>query len=144
MFRADPTVLATLAPVGLMALTAIAGCSSMGLLPPRTLDGHAPLVIAHRGASGYLPENTLEAYQRAIDLGADAIEPDLISTRDGVLIASHYPNLAINTDVASRPEFAGRRRENWPVDGELQSGWFAHDFTLAEIETDDFDVTADS
>jgi glycerophosphoryl diester phosphodiesterase len=107
----------------------------MAPLSPQTLDGHAPLVIAHRGASGYLPENTLEAYQRAIDLGADAIEPDLISTRDGVLIASHYPNLATNTDVASRAEFAGRKRENWPVDGEMQSGWFAHDFTLAEIKT---------
>ena len=103
--------------------------------PTRTLDGRAPLVIAHRGASGYLPESTAEAYQRAIDLGADAIELDLISTRDGVLIASHYPNLATTTDVASRPEFASRRRENWPVDGELQSGWFAHDFTLAEIKT---------
>jgi glycerophosphoryl diester phosphodiesterase len=102
---------------------------------PQTLDGNKPLVIAHRGASGYLPEHTLEAYQRAIDLGADAIEPDLISTRDGVLIASHYPNLAINTDVASRPEFASRKRENWAIDGELQSGWFAHDFTLAEIKT---------
>jgi glycerophosphoryl diester phosphodiesterase len=118
-----------------MALTVMAGCASMAPLPPPTLDGHAPLVIAHRGASGYLPENTLEAYQRAIDLGADAIELDLISSRDGVLIASHYPNLAITTDVARRPEFASRRRENWPVDGELQSGWFAHDFTLAEIKT---------
>jgi len=103
-------------------------------LPP-TLEGQRPLVIAHRGASGYLPEHTLEAYQKAIDLGADVIEPDLISTRDGVLIASHYPNLAINTDVATHPEFASRRRENWSVDGELQSGWFAHDFTLAELKT---------
>ena len=82
-----------------------------------------------------MPENTLEAFQNAIDLGADVIELDLISTRDGVLIASHYPNLAISTDVASRAEFATRKRENWPVDGELQSGWFAHDFTLAEIKT---------
>jgi glycerophosphoryl diester phosphodiesterase len=122
-------------PVQFTALAVIAGCSNMDSMPPQTLDGHAPLVIAHRGASGYLPENTLEAYQRAIELGADAIEPDLISTGDGVLIASHYPNLAISTDVASRPEFASRRRENWPVDGELQSGWFAHDFTLAEIKT---------
>ena len=129
------TVLTTLAAAGLMALAVIAGCSSMVPLPRQTLDGHKPLVIAHRGASGYLPENTLEAYQRAIDLGADAIEPDLISTKDGVLIASHYPNLATDTDVASRPEFASRRRENWPIDGELQSGWFAHDFTLAEIKT---------
>jgi glycerophosphoryl diester phosphodiesterase len=124
-----------LLPVHLMALAAIAGCSNMDSKPPQTLDGHAPLVIAHRGASGYLPENTLEAYQLAIDLGADAIEPDLISTRDGVLIASHYPNLAVDTDVASRPEFASRKRENWPIDGEMQSGWFAHDFTLDEIKT---------
>ena len=118
-----------------MALTVMAGCSSTAPRPQQTLDGQQALVIAHRGASGYLPESTLEAYQRAIDLGADAIELDLISTGDGVLIASHYPNLAITTDVASRPEFAGRKRENWPVDGELQSGWFAHDFTLAEIKT---------
>ena len=122
-------------PAQFMALAVIAGCSNMDSMPPQTLDGHAPLVIAHRGASGYLPENTAEAYQRAIDLGADAIELDLISTKDGELIASHYPNLAVTTDVASRPEFASRRRENWPVDGELQSGWFAHDFTLAEIRT---------
>jgi glycerophosphoryl diester phosphodiesterase len=135
MFGANPTVLTALAPVGLMALTVIAGCSTMAPLPPQTLDGRAPLVIAHRGASGYLPESTAEAYQRAIDLGADAIELDLIATSDGVLIASHYPNLATTTDVASRPEYASRRRENWPVDGELQSGWFAHDFTLAEIKT---------
>src|SRR5512139_197711 len=135
MFGTNPTDLAALTLFGLMALTEIAGCSSMLPPPPPTLDGHKPLVIAHRGASGYLPENTLEAYQRAIDLGADAIELDLISTKDGVLIASHYPNLAINTDVASRPEFASRKRENWPVDGEVQSGWFAHDFTLAEIKT---------
>ena len=134
MFGANPTVLATLATFSLMVLAETA--ASSGTVPsPPTLDGRAPLVIAHRGASGYLPENTAEAYQKAIDLGADAIEFDLVSTRDGVLIASHYPNLAITTDVASRPEFASRRRENWPVDGELQSGWFAHDFTLAEIKT---------
>jgi glycerophosphoryl diester phosphodiesterase len=135
MFGINPTVLTLVTPVGLMALALIAGCGNMDPRPPRTLDGNAPLVIAHRGASGYLPESTLEAYQRAIDLGADAIEPDLISTKDGVLIASHYPNLAMSTDVASRPEFASRKRENWPIDGEMQSGWFAHDFTLAEIKT---------
>jgi len=131
----DPTVLATLATFSLMALTDAAARSSMDPQRPPTLDGRVPLVIAHRGASGYLPESTVEAYQRAIDLGADAIEFDLISTRDGVLIASHYPNLAITTDVASHPEFASRRRENWSVDGEVQNGWFAHDFTLAEIKT---------
>lgn len=118
-----------------LSLVMIAGRGSTSTLTSPTLDGQKPLVIAHRGASGYLPEHTLEAYQKAIDLGADVIEPDLISTKDGVLIASHYPNLAINTDVATRPEFASRRRENWSVDGELQNGWFAHDFTLAEIKT---------
>lgn len=111
------------------------GCGGIDPLPPQTLDGQKPLVIAHCGASGYLPEHTLEAYQKGIDLGADAVEPDLISTKDGILIASHNPNLAINTDVASRPEFANRKREDWLVDGEKQTGWFAHDFTLAEIKT---------
>ena len=100
-----------------------------------TLDGNKPLVVAHRGASGYLPEETLEAYQRAIDLGADVVEPDLISTQDGVLIARHDPNLVYSTDVASHPEFANRKRVDWLVDGEKQTGWFAHDFTLAEIKT---------
>ena len=117
------------------SLVMIGDTGSGTALQWQTLDGQTPLVIAHRGASGYLPEHTLEAYAKAIDLGADVIEPDLISTKDGVLIASHYPNLAINTDVANRPEFASRRRENWSVDGELQNGWFAHDFTLAEIKT---------
>lgn len=70
-----------------------------------------PLVIAHRGASGYLPEHTLEAYALAIELGADYIEPDLVATRDGVLIARHEPNLIATTDVAARPEFASRRRK---------------------------------
>jgi glycerophosphoryl diester phosphodiesterase len=135
MFETHPTVPPTLALAALMALAVMIASCSMASPPLQTLDGHAPLVIAHRGASGYLPEHTLEAYQKAIDLGADAIEPDLVSTKDGVLIASHYPNLAISTDVASRPEFASRKRENWPIDGEKQSGWFAHDFTLAEIKT---------
>jgi glycerophosphoryl diester phosphodiesterase len=135
MLGTNPTVLTLVTSVGLMAMAVIAACGNRESHPPRTLDGNAPLVIAHRGASGYLPESTLEAYQRAIDLGADAIEPDLISTKDGVLIASHYPNLAMSTDVASRPEFSSRKRQNWPIDGELQSGWFAHDFTLAEIKT---------
>jgi glycerophosphoryl diester phosphodiesterase len=100
-----------------------------------TLDKTESKILAHRGASGYLPEETLEAYQLAIDMGADAVETDLISTKDGVLIARHDPNLAISTDVASKPEFAGRKRVDWLVDGEKQTGWFAHDFTLAEIKT---------
>ncbi|HEY4956642.1 MAG TPA: glycerophosphodiester phosphodiesterase [Caldimonas sp.] len=91
-------------------------------------------MAAHRGASGYLPEESIEAYVRAIELGADFIELDLISTKDGVLIARHDPNLAINTDVAQHPEFAARKRTT-SVDGEVQTGWFSPDFTLAEIKT---------
>ncbi|WP_338847277.1 glycerophosphodiester phosphodiesterase [Massilia sp. W12] len=100
----------------------------------KSLNQQTPLVIAHRGASGYLPEHTWEAFVRAIELGADAIEPDLVSTKDGVLIARHDPNLAYSTDVANRPEFASRKRK-MSVDGEQQEGWFASDFTLAEIKT---------
>jgi glycerophosphoryl diester phosphodiesterase len=93
-----------------------------------------PLVIAHRGASGYLPEHTLEAYALAIELGADYVEPDLVATRDGVLIARHEPNLIATTDVAARPEFASRKRTA-VVDGVTEEGFFASDFTLAEIKT---------
>ena len=103
-------------------------------LPLLTLDGKQPLVVAHRGASGYIPEQTLEAYIRAIELGADAIEPDIISTKDGVLIARHDPELSISTNVASLPIYANRKRTT-TVDGETQTGWFANDFTLAEIKT---------
>ena len=99
-----------------------------------TLDGKPALVVAHRGAGGYLPEETVEAYAMAIDLGADAIEPDVIATKDGVLIARHDPNLAYSTDVAQHAEFASRKR-SVSVDGEMQEGWFASDFTLAEIKT---------
>ena len=115
-----------------LSLAACGGSSDPAAL--LTLDGQPPLIVAHRGASGYLPEETLEAYQKAIDLGADAIEPDLISTQDGVLIARHDPNLALSTNVASLPQFADRKRTNWSVDGELQTGWFAHDFTFDEIK----------
>lgn len=119
-----------------LAVALLGGCGgSSDPAPFQTLDGNQPVVVAHRGASGYLPEETLEAYQRAIDLGADVIEPDLISTKDGVLIARHDPNLDYSTDVAKRPEFASRKRVDWLVDGEKQTGWFAHDFTLAEIKT---------
>ncbi|WP_119153951.1 glycerophosphodiester phosphodiesterase [Caldimonas tepidiphila] len=93
-----------------------------------------PLVIAHRGASGYLPEHTLEAYAKAIEMGADFIEPDLVSTKDGVLIARHEPMLDATTDVAERPEFASRRR-TLKVDGIDTTAFFASDFTLAEIRT---------
>jgi glycerophosphoryl diester phosphodiesterase len=93
-----------------------------------------PLVIAHRGASGYRPEHTLAAYQLAIDLGADYIEPDLVSTKDGVLVARHENEIGGTTDVASHPEFASRRTSK-TVDGLKVTGWFSEDFTLAELKT---------
>src|SRR6185295_4844605 len=93
----------------------------------------SPLVIGHRGAHGYLPAHTLEGYALAIELGADFIEPDLVATKDGHLIASHEPNLITTTDVASHPEFASRRR-TVVVDGASDTGFFASDFTLAEIK----------
>jgi glycerophosphoryl diester phosphodiesterase len=92
-----------------------------------------PLVIGHRGASGYLPEHTLEAYALAIELGADFIEPDLVATKDGHLIARHEPNITTTTNVASLPQYAARRR-TMVVDGVAETGWFASDFTLAEIK----------
>lgn len=93
-----------------------------------------PLVIGHRGAPGYLPEHTLASYQRAIELGADYIESDIVATRDGALIARHEPNLVRTTDVANHPEFASRRRTA-VVDGVPEEGFFACDFTLAEVRT---------
>ena len=97
-----------------------------------TLDGRPALVIAHRGASGYLPEHTLEAYAKAIELGADFIEPDVVATKDGVLIARHEPMLGATTDVADRAAYADRRRTR-RIDGIEITDWFACDFTLEEI-----------
>jgi glycerophosphoryl diester phosphodiesterase len=94
----------------------------------------SPLVIGHRGASGYLPDHTLKSYALAIKLGADYIEPDLVATRDGHLIARHEPNITSTTDVRSHPEFADRETTKL-VDGVEETGFFASDFTLAEIKT---------
>ena len=90
------------------------------------------LVIAHRGASGERPEHTLAAYERAIDLGADYIEPDLVPTKDGVLVARHENELSGTTDIATRPEFAARQATR-SIDGKEVTGWFTEDFTLAEL-----------
>ncbi len=108
-------------------------------------SGSAPIVIAHRGASGERPEHTLAAYELAIQMGADYIEPDLVSTKDGVLVARHEPVLAIvdpataavverTTDVAERVEFAGRKTTK-VIDGGEVMGWFVEDFTLTELKT---------
>ena len=98
-----------------------------------TLDGAAPLVIAHRGASGYRPEHTLASYALAIEMGADYIEPDLVATKDGRLIARHEPLLDDTTDVKARPEFA-QRKSTKTLDGKSITGFYASDFTLAEIK----------
>jgi glycerophosphoryl diester phosphodiesterase len=104
------------------------------LYAPRTLSTRSPLVIAHRGASGYRPEHTLAAYRLAIELGASHIEPDLVPTKDGVLVARHENNLLGTTDVAVRPEFADRRTTK-VIDDVAVTGWFTEDFTLSELKT---------
>ena len=107
---------------------------SCGCAAPAAQLMTTPLIIAHRGASGYLPEHTLEAYLLGIEQGADFIEPDLVSTRDGHLVARHEPNITLTTDVSQRAEFADRRR-TYVVDGKTEDGWFTVDFTLAELRT---------
>ncbi|KFN46447.1 hypothetical protein N787_10480 [Arenimonas metalli CF5-1] len=102
--------------------------------PPDATAPSRPWVIAHRGASALRPEHTLAAYALAIEHGADAIEPDLVMTRDGVLVARHENALSDSTDVASRPEFAARRTRK-QVDGVWVEDWFTEDFTLAELKT---------
>ena len=124
-----------------------AGVCSVAVAPaaaahPAPAGGHhdedadaVPLVIGHRGAPGYRPDHTLEGYKLAIDMGADYIEPDLVSTKDGVLIARHEPNITNTTNVKDHPEFASRFRTGVNVDGGIEDGWFASDFTLKEIKT---------
>jgi glycerophosphoryl diester phosphodiesterase len=99
-----------------------------------TLPPAPPIVIGHRGACGYRPEHTLACYALAVDLGADYIEPDLVSTADGVLVARHENGISRTTDVAARPQFAARRTTK-VVDGREITGWFTEDFTLAELKT---------
>jgi len=92
------------------------------------------LVLAHRGASAYRPEHTLAAYGLAIEQGADYVEPDLVSTKDGVLVARHENEIGGTTDVAAHPEFAARKTVK-TIDGQRTEGWFTEDFTLAELKT---------
>src|ERR1700749_2866605 len=97
-------------------------------------DSSVPIVIGHRGACGYVPEHTLTSYFIAIEDGVDYVEPDLVMTRDAVLIARHENEIGGTTDVARHPEFADRRRTQ-VIDGETTTGWFSEDFTLAEVKT---------
>ena len=93
-----------------------------------------PLIVAHRGASGYRPEHTMAAYRLALALGAEAIEPDIVPTRDGELVLRHENEIGASTDVADRPEFASRRTTR-EIDGQRLTGWFTEDFTWAELST---------
>ena len=120
--------------IWILALAAlIGGCASSRGLAPRDPSRPA-LIIAHRGASGERPEHTLAAYRLAIRQGADFIEPDLVMTRDGVLVARHENEISETTDVAAHPEFAGRKASKI-VDGQSVTGWFTEDFTLSELKT---------
>ena len=131
--------LVLLALVALLAPTAAVGKKKHKRDSPKREN--SPLVIGHRGASGFLPEHTLESYRLAIKLGADYIEPDLVATKDGVLIARHEPFIGDtdpatrdSTNVADHPEFASRETTKM-LDGFATTGFFASDFTLAEIKT---------
>lgn len=121
-----------LAMAGSVAVKGMAADAPPSLAPrarPRQ-----PLVLAHRGCSALRPEHTLASYAKAIADGADFVEPDLVSTKDGVLVARHENNIAETTDVANRPEYAARKAVK-TIDGERQEGWFTEDFTLAELKT---------
>ncbi len=113
--------------------TGFAACmAGTGLVQAEKQDG--PLVIGHRGASGYRPEHTLASYELAIQLGADFIEPDLVSTGDGILVARHENEISGTTNIATHSEFADRRTTK-VIDGASITGWFTEDFTLAELKT---------
>src|SRR6195952_3449460 len=102
-------------------------------LPP-AIRSSRPVIVGHRGAPAYRPEHTSASYELAIELGAEFIEPDVVVTRDGALVVRHENELGHSTDIASRPEFAGRRTTK-DVGGNTVTGWFAEDLTLAELRT---------
>jgi len=143
-FRASHAtgILAVLFPMGvvlvrswawLMAVgVGVACCSAMDSSAAQTYPQVS--VYAHRGASALLPEHTLAAYAQAISDGADYIEPDLVMSKDGVMLARHENEIGSTTDVASRPEFASRRTRKL-IDGQQVEGWFSEDFTIAELKT---------
>jgi glycerophosphoryl diester phosphodiesterase len=125
------TCIALSAAAGTLLAGALAGTATAKPSKPKAGE---PLVIGHRGASAYRPEHTLASYRLAIDMGADYIEPDLVSTKDRVLVARHENEISGTTDVAQHPEFASRRTTK-SIDGRDVTGWFTEDFTLAELKT---------
>lgn len=114
--------------------TFAAAAAALAATPLMAAAPRRPIVIAHRGASGERPEHTPAAYRLAVDQGADFIEPDLVLTKDSVLVVRHENEIGGTTDVATRPEFAARKASRI-IDGEKIEGWFAEDFTLAELKT---------
>jgi glycerophosphoryl diester phosphodiesterase len=133
LFRNSAQSWACLTVLGAAALAT--GSASAATPAWNTLDGAAPLIIGHRGASGYKPEHTLASYEKAIELGANYIEPDLVMTRDGILVARHEPIIGGTTNVASLPQFADRKTTK-TIDGVVvANNWFVEDFTLAELKT---------
>jgi len=122
--------------LAILASLTLMTAASASSAPGTTTDhpSAAPVVIGHRGAAGYRPEHTLASYELAARLGADFIEPDLVSTEDGVLVARHEPEISQTTDVAQHPEFTGRKTTK-VIDGQPVTGWFTEDFTLAELKT---------
>jgi glycerophosphoryl diester phosphodiesterase len=129
-----PTALLLAAAMLVLALSQVAGASRGQQQVDKPGRRHLPLVIGHRGASGYRPEHTLASYRLAIEMGADYIEPDLVSTKDHVLVARHENDITQTTDVADHPEFAARETTK-TIDGVEHTGWFTEDFTLAELRT---------
>ena len=115
------------------ALSLVLVASAGDALAKKPKPPEAPIVIGHRGAAGYLPEHTLAGYALAVFQGADFIEPDLVMTKDGELIARHEPILDETTDVSAHPEFASRKTTK-VLDGTSVNAWWAEDFTLAEIK----------
>ena len=122
----------TILPLTLIG--AVTFAETVGSGPAAVQGQGTPIVIGHRGASGDRPEHTLEAYWLAIQEGADYVEPDVVSTRDGVLVARHENEISGTTDVAAHASFAGRRTTKL-IDGVNVTGWFTEDFTLAELKT---------
>ena len=123
-----------LAALQISALLTVGSVNAESTARWTTLSGEQPLVIAHRGASGHRPEHTLASYELAIEFGADFIEPDLVATKDGHLVARHEPLIDATTDVASHPEFASRKTTRL-LDDKQVTGFYVSDFTLQEIKT---------
>jgi glycerophosphoryl diester phosphodiesterase len=132
--RARLSLAGALVAVLLAALAIPAAAQASGIAPGKGAPGDAITVFGHRGAAGYRPEHTSAAYMLGARMGADYIEPDLVSTKDGVLVVRHEPEIGATTNVADHPEFADRKTTK-VIDGISYTGWFTDDFTLAELKT---------